>query len=316
MQNKTIKIAVYYDGSYFLHISNYYNYDHPKRKRLSISGLHQFIRYQLALEENTSYRYCQIVDAHYFRSRLSAQEAYQRGSVLYWDRVFDDILMSAGIVTHYLPQKQSSSRKEDRGVDVWLALEAYEQAFLKKIDVVVLIAGDGDYLPLIRKLNTLGTKVMLLSWELEFTTEHGKAMTTRTPRELLDEVTYPLAMHELIDGRRSKNDPIINDLFVPGESKQRSFQPSENGDIGEQYEDGDLPPPVIGEVLSGEVLSLKNGYGFIRYPPNNLFFHHSSVQDMDFHDLLVGDLVEYTLERNEDGQLIATNVRLIEEEEE
>ena len=69
-------------------------------------------------------------------------------------------------------------------------------------------------------------------------------------------------------------------------------------------------------MLSGEVLSLKNGYGFIRYPPNNLFFHHSSVQDMDFHDLLVGDLVEYTLERNEDGQLIATNVRLIEEEEE
>ncbi|RME96061.1 MAG: hypothetical protein D6772_12385, partial [Bacteroidetes bacterium] len=60
-------------------------------------------------------------------------------------------------------------------------------------------------------------------------------------------------------------------------------------------------------------LSLKNGYGFIKFPPNNLFFHYTSVVDLDFNDLLVGDLVGFVLDKNEDGQFIATNVQLLEE---
>ena len=60
------------------------------------------------------------------------------------------------------------------------------------------------------------------------------------------------------------------------------------------------------------MLSLKNGYGFIKFPPNNLFFHYTSVKELDFNDLLVGDKVEFTLDKNEDQQFIATNVQLIE----
>lgn len=314
MQEKMVRIAVYYDGNYFLHVSNYYNYDHARRRRLSITGLHQFIRHHVAQEEGTDPRMCQIVDAHYFRGRLSAQEAYQRGTVLYWDRVFDDILMSAGIITHYSPLKTSNGRREEKGIDVWLALEALEQAYLKKFDVLVLIASDGDYVPLVRKLNTLGTRVMVLSWDFEFTTENGKVMITRTAQDLLEEVSYPVPMHEIIDNRLRRNDPIITNIFVPGESKQRSpVHP--NFEEGEsQYEEGELPPIEEGEVQIGEILSLKNGYGFIKYPPNNLFFHYTSVKDLDFNDLLIGDRVEFTLHKNEEGQFIATSVRLVEEE--
>ena len=35
--------------------------------------------------------------------------------------------------------------------------------------------------------------------------------------------------------------------------------------------------------------------------------------DLDFNDLLVGDLVEFTLDKNEDGQFIATSVQLLED---
>ena len=73
MQDRMIRIGVFYDGNYFLHVSNYYNYDHARRRRLSIAGLHEFIRYQVAAEEdNSDPRQCQIVDAHYFRTRRSS----------------------------------------------------------------------------------------------------------------------------------------------------------------------------------------------------------------------------------------------------
>jgi len=311
MQDKMTRIGVFYDGNYFLHVSNYYNYDHPRKRRLSISGLHQFIKQEVAVEEQSSANLCQIVDAHYFRGRLSAQEAHQRGSVLYWDRVFDDILMSAGVTTHYLPLRSGNGRKEEKGIDVWLALEAYENAVHKQFDVLVLIASDGDFVPLIRKLNTLGTRVMILSWDFEFTNDMGKTMVTRTAQDLLEEASYPVPMHEIIDNRLRRNDPIINNIFVAGESKRRThpiFNQEEN------VEAVQLDPEIeakIGKVQTSEILSLKNGYGFIQFPPNNLFFHYTSVKDLDFNDLLIGDRVEFTLEKNEDNQLIATNISLI-----
>lgn len=311
MQDKMIRVGVFYDGNYFLHVSNYYNYDHPRKRRLRISGLHKFIKQEVAQAEGVDTRLAQIVDAHYFRGRLSAQEAYQRGAVLYWDRVFDDILMSAGVTTHYLPLKNMNGRREEKGIDVMLALEAYENALHKKFDVFVLIASDGDYVPLVRKLNTLGTRVMILSWDFEFTTDTGKVMVTRTSQDLLEEVSYPVPMHEIIDNRLRRNDPIITNLFVPGESKRRNH-PNFDEEAGTYEEVQEEPDVDVGEKRVSEVLSLKNGYGFIKFPPNNLFFHYTSVKDLDFNDLLVGDQVEFTLDKNEEGQFIATNIQLVQ----
>jgi cold shock CspA family protein/uncharacterized LabA/DUF88 family protein len=288
-----IRVGVFYDGNYFLHVSNYYNYVHPRKRRLSISGLHEFIRHQVAHEENTDPRNCQIVDAHYFRGRLNAQEASQRGNQLYYERVFDDILMSEGVVTHYLPLKYILGKKEEKGIDVWLALEAYELALYKQFSVLVLIASDGDYAPLVRKLNTLGTKVMVLSWDFEFTNDQGNKVVTRTSQDLLEEVSYPVAMHEIIENRVRKNEPLVNNLFVPESTVSRREE---------------LAPELDGERKQGQILSLKNGYGFIQYPPNNLFFHYSDIVNVDFNDLQEGDMMEFNVEKNERGYDVATNV--------
>ncbi|MEZ5172126.1 MAG: NYN domain-containing protein [Bacteroidia bacterium] len=167
--NGVVRIGVFYDGNYFLHVSNYYNYFHERRRRISIAGLHHFIRQQIAEEMAVDVSLCHVVDAHYFRGRMSAYEASQRGNQLYNDRLFDDVLMSEGVVTHYLPLRTRGGRKEEKGIDVWLALEALELTWMKKYDVLVLITSDGDFVPLIRKVNTLGTRVMVLSWDFEYT---------------------------------------------------------------------------------------------------------------------------------------------------
>jgi uncharacterized LabA/DUF88 family protein/cold shock CspA family protein len=323
------KIGVFYDGNYFYHVSNYYNYVHERKTRISIKGLHEFVRHKVAELEGdaTSFNHCQIVDAHYFRGRLSASEVSHKGKQLYYERVFDDILMSEGVTTHYLPLRGNHfGRKSEKGIDVWLALEAFEQVFYKQFDVLVLIASDGDYVPLIRKVNSRGTRVMVLSWDFEYTDDFGNQRSTRTSQDLLEEVTYPLAMHEIIDNRVSKDSYVVNNLFVPKtdnykkDYNNKSYKDDRYND--DRYENDYEDNPEIevadnGEYHSSTVLSLKEGFGFIAYPPNNLFFHHSEVQNCDYNDLLVGDRVEFRIGKNETtGQDIAVDVYLQEEDEE
>ena len=294
---KTRKIGVFYDGNYFLHVSNYYNYVHPKKRRLSISGLHNFVRRWVAKVDEVDERLCLEVDAHYFRSRLNAQEASQRGSQLYYERVFDDILMSEGVTTHYLPVRTKFGRKEDRGVEIWLAMEALELAIHKMFDVVVLIASDGDYIPLVRKLNTLGTRVIVLSWNFEFVDDSGQKMVTKSSQDLLSEASYPIAMNEIIDNEGNMKDTLINDLFVVADSGMTRK---------EEYQDSEGPDK------RSKILSLKEGFGFIAYPPNYLFFHYTDLIIDDFNDLSEGDSVEFTIEKNERGQEVAKNIRKID----
>ena len=299
---KLRRVGVFYDGNYFLHVSNYYNYVHERKTRISIAGLHEFIRHKVAEAEgdSTGFRHCQIVDAHYFRGRLAAGEASQRGNQLYFDRVFDDILMHEGVTTHYLPVRSTSAGvKFEKGIDVWLALEAFEQTFYKRFDVVVLIASDGDYVQLCRKLNTLGSSVMLLSWDFTFTDDYGNNRVTRTSQDLLNTVTYPVSMHEVIDNRVAKDKYVINNLFVPKENKpavDRVLAPSKEHEAG---------------VHVSEILSMKTGYGFIKFPPNNLFFHYQNLNGIDFNDLTSGDKVQFEITKNEDGDDVAINVELV-----
>lgn len=209
-KSKLTRIGVFYDGNYFFHVSNYYQYQHERKARISIDGLHEFIRQQVAEVEGEDVKYCQIVDAHYFRGRPRAQEAEARGLLLR-ERQFDDILMREGVITHYLPLGPDG----EKGIDVWLALETYELAIYKRFDVIVLIACDGDFLPLVRKLNALGARVMLLGWGFSYIDQSGKDRETRTAQVLLEEVTYPVLMHQIIDNRSRKGDPRIDQLFVP-----------------------------------------------------------------------------------------------------
>ncbi|WP_020569141.1 NYN domain-containing protein [Neolewinella persica] len=316
MSNRLTKIGVFYDGNYFLHVSNYYNYDHPRRARLSIAGLHRFIEARMGQDEGRP-GMAKIVDSHYFRGRLNATEAQQRGSVLYYDRVFDDILMSSGVTTHYSPLRSGSNgRRGEKGIDVWFALEAYESAMLRKLDVVVLIASDGDYVPLARKLHSLGTKVVVLAWDFEFTTDNGSQMITRTSQDLLEEASHPIMMNRIIDEPRTAGEKaLVDDLFVMGSSDKKTLE--KKAAAKQAKAKVELEAPTEGEVgdrMESEVFSLKNGYGFIKYPPNNLFFHHTTVENVDFAELYVDDHVAFTLTHNDRGQLVAVDVKLLEEE--
>jgi len=287
--SKLTRIGIFYDGNYFFHVSNYYHYHHEKRSRISVAGLHRFVRDEVARCEGVDGRYCQIVDVHYFRGRLRAAEAENR-DLLYKERVFDDVLVREGVTTHYLP----FGKDGEKGVDVWLALEAFELAIFKRFNVVVLVASDGDFLPLVRKLNTIGARVMVLGWDFKFVDQSGEERETRTSQALLEEVTYPVMMHGIIDDRARRSDPLITGLFVPRKEigLPTSFEPSRAEN-------------VAGEAIksTGVIKRIKEGFGFIVPDQGgaDIFFYYLDTIDVDFLDLKPGDRVEYAIGRNDKG---------------
>jgi len=158
--------------------------------------------------------------------------------------------------------------------------------------------------PLVRKLNALGIRVMLLGWNFDYTDDAGSLHQTTTSIRLINEVTYPVAMHEIMDVEEDSRDPILRQLFV-----EQSPSGLHHGHEYEEEEDDERPtappppPPPPGTPLHGEVCTLKEGFGFIRCPeyPNNVFFHFSAVTGCDFDDLQEGDSVSFRVEQRDKG---------------
>jgi len=219
LMSNVIRIAVFYDGQYFFHVSNYYRFNHQRQSRLNLNGLHRFIQNRVSTVEQIDPRLCQIVEAHYFRGRFSVADFDQKAerdrnpeyasTQLRNERAFDDVLMRANIATHYFGIDTRQQPPKEVGIDVWLALEAYDLAVHKKFDVLALVGSDSDYVPLVRKLNSIGTRVMLLAWD--FQTDRSQ---TRTAQGLINECSYPIMMHDEIDNRAKQQDPLITGLFV------------------------------------------------------------------------------------------------------
>jgi cold shock CspA family protein len=259
-------------------------------------------------------RKCQIIDAHYFKGRSLAKD---QGEKVQSERVFEDILMRENIVSHYLPLRYSADGNfgQEKGIDVWLALEAYELAIYKHFDILVLIAGDGDYVPLVRKLHTLGTQVMLICWDFSYHNENGDIMETRTSRQLYSEVYYPVQMNLRIE---QNNNEYVKDLFVPPQEFVFNFGPAAAGTAN------NAPPAgrtETAEEFISTIYSINpNGFGFIRdEEKNNIFFHYSRLTNCDFSDLKFGMKVRYTIEEDEERtkrdempRYRATNVTLVD----
>jgi len=281
VNNNLIKIGVFYDGNFVNYISDHYAFRHNIKSRLSLKGLEEFTINKISSFENVDPTYCKIVESHLYRGRTTARNADERDT-LYGERVFDDACMYDGVNTHYLPIKMQNGRIQGKGIDVWLALDAYETTLQKKLDVVVIVTSDTDFKPLIKKLHALGTKTLLLSWNLHWDMD-GENHTTRTSRDLTDAVTWFIDVADCIESDQESS----KSLFVPrGEkeydtskytylknqennfwsSKNRAYKPvwpNDNNQFDEvEYDEN--------ARLESEVCALKNGFGFIAYPPNNL----------------------------------------------
>jgi cold shock CspA family protein len=180
---------------------------------------------------------------------------------------------------------------QEKGIDVWLALEAYELAIYKHFDILVLVAGDGDYVPLVRKLHTLGTQVMLVCWDFSYHNENGDMVETKTSWQLQEEVFYPVQMHQRIEQNDSD---YIKELFVPEKIYEKT-------PVVFNQKPDNTPNEDETELVSTIYSINPNGFGFIKDEErNNIFFHYSRVTNCDFSDMKYGMNVKYTVEEDEE----------------
>ena len=309
-----IRIGIYYDGYYFYKASNYYKFDHPRQARLSIPGLHNYISTEISTRLGIDIDNCKITEAHYFRGR-SPKNGNEKAML--GERYFEDALTKEGVNLHFLPLIRGLNNDyKEKGVDVSLALDAYKKAAAKAFDIFVLIAGDGDYLPLVRELQTMNSAsidVMLVSWDFECT----NGDITMASQDLLEEVKYPVQMANIIDDRLNTKNPIVMALFEPRQTEPVITQPYEMPpDTNLNSQPFFLPQDLIQskqprttttkrKALSEEemaqeristILSLDSSGGWIRdLEFNNFYFFHSDVVNKTAEELAVGTTLQFRL---------------------
>lgn len=108
------------------------------------------------------------------------------------DRKFEDRLIENDVILHYkhvydLPD----GTPHEKGIDVWLALEAFELAQFRDFDFIVIITGDADFEMLARKIKALKKPAVLLSWHYDEQDATAKA--------LKDEITYQININSLLE---------------------------------------------------------------------------------------------------------------------
>lgn len=308
MQLKPITIGIFYDGCYFNNVSNYYNLYHERQSRLSIVGINKFIINLVAFIKESPVDSCKIIESHLFRGRVMTDDLTFDN--LPNERKFEDLLIRENITTHYLPLVNNS----EKGIDVLLALETYELALNKKFDIVVLIAGDGDYIPLIRKLHTLETTTILLGWNFNGITKANKEYSTFTNKDLTNEVILPVMMSDVINHDLNKlsllvksfilaniDSNLIDSLFVNNFTYSEIVKPIS---IIPNNFTKSKPIRVDDSIKQGFVTVLKTSDGFIKMDNgNNIFFYYSELKNVDSMDLREGDKVEFKLGTNRNGAM-------------
>jgi uncharacterized LabA/DUF88 family protein len=210
---KPVRIAVFYDGEYFYRAGKYHRHIHKAQSWISFHGFHEFIQDLVSKIERYPAPLCRVAESHYFKGRLPADEAAKLG-MLKVDRIAEDIMMDAGVNTHYLPMYPG---RPEKGIDVWFALEAYESVVHKGFEIVVLVTGDGDMLPLVRKLHARGTKTILIYWDETYNTVDSNGNTVSesisASRGLVDEVAVSVDMGAYIDNPNNANSNFVKGLF-------------------------------------------------------------------------------------------------------
>ena len=152
---------------------------------------------------------------------------------------------------------------------------------------------------------------MVLGWDFEYLDENGNPRYTATSTKMMNEVTYPVWMHKVIDGQDPQfSQEEVDSMFVaPSYREDKNYL---NDDDGIEYFNTPSPSSVPAEPLApapegrciGQILQLKNGYGFLGtdYSAKNLFFFWEDLEGLDFNELAIGDQLEFEFGTNERGE--------------
>ncbi len=221
-----IRLMVFYDGNYFKQGQLYFRYKED-RGWFSLPELHGVLEKYVASKAKSPMEMTKLVGAHYYDGRATtrASEVDQ----LEKERDFEMALISAGIVPHYLALSEKvrpGSTPEDpeyilaqKGVDVKLALDVLDFAHEDRLDVAALITGDGDFVPLVRKITSLGKQAVIAHFDIpQWTDSRGvKHRASYASKALVEASSWSLNFNHFIKDRDWKAE--VKTLFFKPRAK-------------------------------------------------------------------------------------------------
>ena len=159
-----LRIGVFYDGTFFTKAQQYFwGRDYGW---LSFRDFHQLIeRYLETLVPG--YSDYKIVYSAWFQGLYKETDATEKN--LRDDRRKHLDQLHAGIEVRNVPMSES---KKEKGIDVFMAVETLQIGLEDKIDIAILVTGDGDFVPLVRALMKHGVKVAIAYFK--YTEPDGK----------------------------------------------------------------------------------------------------------------------------------------------
>ena len=162
---KNVSIGLFIDGSYY---KKECENAEKNNLTLNISNLIRFCVKYLSAYFDFDTRDCQITEKHFYRGRKRANKIKYNQRLLIEEREFEDELINEDVMFHYkhvdiVKDDLGKETNREKGIDVWFALEAYEIAIARDLDIVVIFTGDGDHEMLLNKIKALKKKAVLLT---------------------------------------------------------------------------------------------------------------------------------------------------------
>jgi uncharacterized LabA/DUF88 family protein len=332
MQNNKRRICIFYDGYSFKLTSDFYGFDHPIRQRIDFNGLDLYIQNRVASAIGIDEKDCVVVGRHLYIGTLPGRDVTPEQAKK--DSNFRELLKHNHITGHFRDlQNTADGKKAEKMVDSDLISDALEMAFKKEFDVLVLIARDMDFVPLIEKLNKQAIDSVLFWWDIP---EVSPRRSQRTAQALIDSVTYQFEMAPIADKRMK--DTFESGIFRKDTSPAAFVRPA----APPLYTPADQKPPVQNyaqsaqsspvNVLPGKVLPVsalvmdseprnleiselrgtyesviislgstgtfgyvKGPVGFVNPQLNNFQFGAYDIGDHDMSDFRVGTRVHFML---------------------
>jgi cold shock CspA family protein len=144
---------------------------------------------------------------------------------------------------------------------------------------------------------------MLLAWDFRWVDQNNQERETRTAPTLLDEVTYLIKMHKVIDDCSPGDSSAVNNIFMPPKELRDAVAVAARASASLAVPGSESNVGSSDDRHKGLIHSLKEGFGFITpdLGGQNIFFHYSAVMNADFSELKPGDQVLYEHGQNEKG---------------
>jgi len=202
-----VRLMVFYDGGYFRQGQVYFRYK-DNRGWFSLPELHGLFEKYVASKTKSPMETTKLVAAHFYEGRASTRAI--ETDQLEKERDFEMALISAGIVPHYLAASETLKPGSptdtpefwlaEKGVDVKYALDVLDYAHTDRFDVAVLVTGDGDFVPLVRKITSLGKQALIAHFDFDaWVDSRGSShRPNRASKGLIDAASWSLNFNHIV----------------------------------------------------------------------------------------------------------------------